>query len=195
MGVKTMTEAPIIKKDTQILTPRLWYLMREKLNPKYMIICDVLINTGMRTEEFWEFVDHPQWYSASRRCIDLPKGSIGKTRCTMKERTVLLSPEGAQAVQTLIGANSSIRYTDRSTMRRYLIAHAKEAGLSEKGITTKMFRKTLVSWLVATVPEKDHYIINSIGHSQDVQDRHYLSIGFARKDVDDMRKFLKGWGE
>lgn len=199
-----MPDKPIIKQDTRILTPAEWYHLREHLNATYQIICDVLLNTGMRVEEFWEFSVHTykesdgrfsnHWFSATRRCIDLPECAIGKARCTIKQRTILLSPEGVQAVLTMISANGSIKHIDRSNMRKYLIAAAKDADMDPNGIKPKMFRKTLVSWLMATVPEKDNYILYSIGHSQETQHRHYLSMGFARKDVDDMRKFLNGWG-
>jgi integrase len=202
-----MTDKPIIKQSTRILTPTEWYRLREHLTTKYQVVCDVLLNTGMRVEEFWEFNAHTyidtrndnkyanNWFSASRRCIDLPECAIGKARCTIKQRTILLSPNGVQAVETLISMNSSIKYTDRSNMRKMLINSTIAAGLDPKGITNKMFRKTLVSWLMATVPEKEAHILYSIGHSQETQHRHYLSMGFVRRDVEDMRKFLYGWGE
>ena len=201
-----MPDKPIIKQSTRILTPTEWYLLREHLNTNYQTICDVLLNTGMRVEEFWEFAAHtfvdPRngnqhtniWFSASRRCIDLPECAIGKAKCTIKQRTILLSPDGVRAVETMISMGSSIKYIDRSNMRKVLIKSTIAAGLDPKGITSKMFRKTLVSWLEATHPEKDVYILNSVGHSQETQHRHYLSMGFARKDVEDMRKFLHGWG-
>lgn len=200
-----MPDKPIIKQDTLILTPSYWYLMREHLGANYQIICDVLLNTGMRIEEFWEFINHTykeqdgrygnHWYSATRRCIDLPESAIGKARCTIKQRTILLSPEGVRAVETLIAANGSIKYIDRSNFRKVLINAAINAGMGGiVGIKPKMFRKTLVSWLMACVPEKEPYILVSIGHCQEIQHRHYLAMGFARKDVEDMRKFLNGWG-
>lgn len=202
-----MTDKPIIKQSTRILTPAEWYLLREHLPITYTVICDVLLNTGMRVEEFWEFAAHTfidprngnqhinNWFSASRRCIDLPECAIGKSRCTIKQRTILLSPDGVRAVETLISMGSSIKYTDRSNMRKMLIKSAVAAGLDPQGITNKMFRKTLVSWLMATIPEKDAYILYSVGHSQETQHRHYLSMGFVKRDVEDMRKFLHGWGE
>jgi hypothetical protein len=58
-----------------------------------------------------------------------------------------------------------------------------------------MFRKTLIAWLVATIPEKDAYILMSIGHGSEVMQKHYLAAGFERRDVEDMRTYLKGWGE
>lgn len=190
-----MTDKSIVKQNTQILTPALWYRLREHLPAKYMIICDVLLNTGMRVEEFWELVEHPNWFSATRRCIDLPECAIGKARCTIKQRTILLSLEGVNAMQALIREIDSIEYIDRSNMRKVLIKAARAAELDVTGIKPKMFRKTLVSWLMATMPEKDSYILYSIGHSQETQHRHYLSMGFTRRDVEDMRKFLHGWGE
>jgi integrase len=198
-------DKPIIKQDTHILTPSDRYLLREHLNALYQLICDVLLNTGMRIEEFWEFTQHTykesdgryanHWFSASRRCIDLPESAIGKARCTIKQRTILLSPEGVRAVEALISANGAIKYIDRSNMRKVLIDAAISAGIGGTvGIKPKMFRKTLVSWLMATVPEKEPYILVSIGHCQEIQHRHYLAMGFTRKDVEDMRKFLNGWG-
>jgi integrase len=149
----------------------------------------------MRVEEFWELVEHPHWFSASRRCIDLPKGAIGKARCKMQERTIMLSPEGANAIQTMIGCNGSMKYVDRSNMRKYLRTKAEEAGISKEGITSKMFRKCCASWLIATMPEKVIYITSSMGHSTETMQIHYLGMGFLRKDVEDMRKFFRGWGE
>jgi hypothetical protein len=190
-----MQNKNIMKQDCCVLTPRQWYLMREHLNAKYQIICDCLINTGMRVEEFWELVDHPHWYSASRRCIDLPKTAIKKSRCTIKERTILLTPEGCNAIETMIAANGSIKYTDRSNMRKSLIKAAIDSGMQSDGIMPKTFRKSLVSWFCAAIPEKDLYFCESIGHSREIRAKHYMGMGFERRDVEDMRKFLRGWGE
>jgi len=189
-----MTSKPIIKQETRILTPREWYLLRENLNAKYKLICDCLLATGMRVEEFWELTDHTHWFSPGRRCIDLPQSAVGKARCTIKQRTILLSLDGVESINAIIRAGG-IDYIDRSNMRRYLIEAAQRAGIDVLGIKPKMFRKTLVSWLVACLPEKDVYILASVGHSRETRERHYLSMGFERRDVEDMRRFLKGWGE
>ncbi len=184
----------IIKQGCRVLQLRNWYKMREKLNTTYQIIGDVLLCTGMRVEEFWELVDHPGWFNPNRRCIDLPKGSIGKTRCKLQERTILLTNEGVAAVQELINHTTSIKYIDRSNMRKVLIKAAISAGLDSKGIMPKMFRKMAVSFLMNAVIEKEPYILASIGHSAETRDRHYLAMGFATRDQEDIKKFFKGWG-
>lgn len=191
----------IIRQNTRILTPREFQLMREHLNPKYQIISDVLINTGMRIEEFWDFHDHPHWFDAARRCVDLPKGSktkgipgIKKLKSAYQERTINLTVDGCDAIKSLIAMNNSIRYTNRVNVGMALKRAAKIARIGEIGIVPKMFRKTLVSWLVTCYPERHMQISASIGHELETMRIHYANLAFERRDVDDMRKFLNGWG-
>jgi len=189
-------EKPIIKHGTRIMRPWEWFLIRDCLKPGTQIICDVSLNTEMRSTELSCFIKHPEWYTESRRAIELPKEAILKKKCTLDERTVLLSIEGVNAVNTLFNCSVKIRKDiDRSNLRRELIQAATEAKLPTLGICPKMFRKTMISWLMATIPDKEPYILMSAGHGQDVQQRHYLAAGFERRDIEDVRKFLKGWGE
>ena len=189
-------EKPIIKHDTRILRPWEWYLIRDHLKPGPQLICDVSLNTEMRSTELWCFLQNEKWFTESRRAIELPKEAILKHKCTLDERTVLLSIEGVDAVKALFKCSAKARNEiDRSNLRKDLIRAAKEANLSTAGICPKMFRKTMISWLMATIPEKEPYILMSAGHGKDVQERHYLAAGFERGSIEEMRKFLKGWGE
>lgn len=184
----------IIRHNTRILTPREFWLLRENLNAKYQIIADVLIATGMRIEEFWDLVDHPQWFDPARRCIDLPKGAIKKKKAVYQERTILLTPDGCDAMKTLFSMDGSIKYTNRVNVGAALKRAAISAGIGTQGIVPKMFRKTLVSWLIACFPEKAFAISASIGHELDTMRLHYANLGFQRRDIEDMRQFLQGWG-
>jgi len=189
-------DKPIIKHDTRILRPWEWFLIRDCLKPGTQIVCDVSLNTEMRSTELSCFLQHPEWYTEQRKAIELPKEAILKVKCTLDERTVLLSNAGVDAVNTLFSCSAKARKEiDRSNMRKELIAAATEAKLSTLGICPKMFRKTMISYLMATIPDKEPYILMSAGHGKDVQQRHYLAAGFERRDIEDMRKFLKGWGE
>jgi hypothetical protein len=189
-------EKPIIKHGTRILKPWEWIAIRDHLKSGTQIICDVSLHTEMRSTELWFFIQHPEWFTASRRAIDLPKEAILKKKCTLDERTILLSIEGVEAVKTMFGCSSRTRVEhDRSNLRKELKDAALAAKISDSGICPKMFRKTMISWLMATLPEKEPYILMSAGHGKDVQQRHYLAAGFERRDVEDMRKFLRGWGE
>lgn len=183
---------PIIRQHTRILIPKEYQKFRTELNAIYKVIADVLLQTGMRVEEFWEFLEHPGWYRAARRCIDLPKGSIKKVKALHTERTVLLTLEGCDAVETLLALKPD--HVTRTSMRdAFRRAAGKSIGV--EGISPKMFRKSLISWLVAVYPEKHLYIAASAGHSQEIMRVHYLGIAFERGDIEDMRLFLKGWGE
>jgi integrase len=77
--------------------------------------------------------------------------------------------------------------------KAFILAASKSIGT--EGITPKMFRKTLVSWLIKCMPEKAFEISASMGHDLNTMRGHYVGIAFERKDVEDMRVFLKSWGE
>ncbi len=184
---------PIIKNKTRILVHDEVTDLVAELNPVYVIICMVLLHTGMRVTEFWDFVNHPSWYKPSRHCISLPKGAIKKARCVYKERDILLTEEGCKCVETLLGM-SNINEVSRTAMRDALrLAATKSIGT--EGVSPKMFRKTAVSWLVKCFPDKHLYIASSVGHTLETMKRDYLGIAFKKEDVVPMREFFKGWGE
>jgi integrase len=157
---------------------------------RYPLVCDMLLLTGMRVVEACAM--KPDWYRASRRVIAIPPGACKKVKCTYTERTVMLSLPGCDAVDRYLTSGVSIpeKVTSRDTLRRY----AAKAGIGEDGVTTKMFRKTLASWLIACFPEQEMYISASMGHSREVLQRHYLGKGFPREELEKMRAYLKGWG-
>jgi integrase len=187
----------IIKQDTRILVPYEYYLLKEHLTPNYIAMCDVLLHTGMRMPEFIMFSEHPEWYDPRRRCIELPKTAIRKKKTAYKTRQINLTLDGCVAVehfQTMIKDNMKI--PSRQSMIGVLQRAAIESKLPEgsKGIAPKMFRKTLVSWLMKTYPERMFEIAANMGHTLEVMQTNYTNLSFVREDQDDIRKFLKGWG-
>ena len=180
----------IIKQNTRILRLSEYRAFREQLNPVYQILADVALNTGMRWVELWAFIKHPEWYRASRRCIELSAPT--KEKCLWRERTVHLTPTGCRADEMLIGLKLKKSVNRKNVLMAFRLAASKSIG--EAGITPKMFRKTLVSWLIKCMPEKALEISASMGHTQEVMRIHYLGIAFERKDVEEMREYLKGWG-
>jgi integrase len=188
-------EKAIVKNDTRVLTPFEYDKLREKLDHKYKTICDVLIHTGMRMPEFWELCRHPEWYDVKRRCIDLPSKVIKKAKTVYGARTIPLTIAGCDAVEELFRVKPD--FISRQSMLGVLENAAKTAELPEldKGIMPKMFRKSLISWLMKCYPEKMFEIAGAAGHTLNVMQRHYASLSFTKQDIEDMRKFLKGWGE
>jgi integrase len=194
----------ILKQGTRVLTPLEYEALRSAMDaPHYPIICDAMLLSGMRPIEFSRF--QPDWYKASRRTIKLPQGACLKVKCQYKERTINLSLAGCDAFDRLV--NTKVKFKGKEvpvlsrrpakvsfndTLKRY----AALANIGTDGIAPKMFRKTLVSWLVACYPEKVVFIASSMGHDYDTIIKNYLGLGFTREEVAAMKeKYLSGWGE
>jgi integrase len=190
-------EKAIVKDSTRVLTPKEYKKLCEQLPPHYIAICDVLLHTGMRMPEFIKFSQHPEWYDPRRRCIELPTKAIRKKKTVYKTRQVNLTLAGCDAVkhfQKMIADNMKIPC--RQSMLGVLCNAAIAAKLADgdKGICPKMFRKTMVSFLMTAFPEKMFKIASNMGHTLEVMQIHYTNLSFAPEDTDDIKKFLKGWG-
>jgi len=192
----------ILKQGARVLFPSDYIKLREQMPIYYQIICDASLLSGMRPIELSRF--QPSWYRGSRRVIVLPKGACLKDKCEYKERTITLSLAGCDAFDRLVSEKIKFKGKEipayemipkRVAFRDALIRYAKLAGIGTEGITPKMFRKTLVSWLIACYPEKSMYIQASMGHTSDTIVNNYLGLGFPRVEIDLMRNvYLNEWG-
>jgi integrase len=193
----------ILKQGARIFTPVDYEKLREKMPRYYQLICDALLLSGMRPVELSRF--KPSWYRASRRVIELPEGACLKDKCQYKNRTIKLSLAGCDAFDSLTTEKIKFKGKElfvyehipkRVAFRDAMIRYAKLAGIGSEGMMEKMYRKTLVSWLIACFPEKQAYIQASMGHNQDTIVENYLGIVFTRDQIDVMRtKYLNEWGE
>jgi len=187
----------IVKDSTRILTPKEYTALKEYLEPNYIAICDALLHTGMRMPELIKFSQHFEWYDARRRCIELPRIAIRKEKNVYKTRQVNLTLDGCKAVEhfnKMIKDNMKI--PSRQAMLGVLCRASVEARLPDgnKGICPKMFRKTLVSWLMKAFGGRMFEIAGSMGHTLEVMQINYTNLAFAPDDMKDIEKFLKGWG-
>ena len=192
----------ILKQGARVLTPSDYIKLREQMPRYYQIICDASLLSGMRPIELSRF--QPAWYRASSRVIRLPKGACLKEKCEYKDRTITLSLSGCDAFDVLVSEKVKFkgkevpvytRISKRVAFRDALIRYAKLAGIGTEGINPKMFRKTLVSWLIACYPEKQMYIQASMGHSGDTIVKNYLGLGFPKSEIELMKaKYLNEWG-
>ena len=191
-----------IKQGARILSPSDYEALRSQMPRYYQLICDAFLLSGMRPVEMSRF--KPDWYRASRRVIQLPPEACLKERCKFKERTIKLSLAGCDAFDKLV--SEKVKYKgkeilalemmpQRVAFRDALIRYANLAKIGSDGMNPKMFRKTLVSWLVACYPEKQLYIQSSMGHDADTIVHNYLGMVFTREQMDMMRsKYLNEWG-
>jgi len=188
----------IIKENTRILTPKEYAKLKTKLDARYNCICDVLLHTGMRMPEFVKFSQHPEWYDAHRRCIELPTKAILKKKTVYKTRQINLNVAGCDAVKHFhVMIKGNMQIPSRQSMVGVLSRSAVEAGIpdGDKGICPKMFRKMLVSYLMKCYPERMFEIAANMGHTLEVMRINYTNLSFAKEDTEDIRVFLKGWGE
>ena len=192
----------ILKQDTRILFPSDYESMREHMPRYYQLICDVNLLTGFRPVELSRF--NPAWYRASRRVIQLPDDACKKERCKYKERAIRLSLPGCDAMDKFVSEKVKHKKKEvfayemipqRTAFGDALKRYANLAGIGDEGIVPKMFRKTLVSWLIACYPEKQIYIQSSMGHDGETIVNNYLGLGFTKEQMDTMRnKYLNDWG-
>lgn len=189
-----MSERIILKKGCRILTPSLGKKLIEELDPGYQIICNALWNTGLRMVEFWALCDNPHWYHPSSRLIDLPEeGSAKKVKAKVKERTIKLTEAGCKSLDVLFAVKP--HFKERDTMRGALKRAAIRAGIGDKGIMPKMFRKWLASYLVEC--RKDLgidtlEICANMGHDEKTLKENYYGI-FTPADHPEILEFIKGW--
>lgn len=184
----------ILIQNTRVLMPSEYVRLRKAIaagddnNQKYPVLLDFLLHTGMRLVEAQDM--KPDMYRASRRVI--AGVSCAKVKCKASQRTVMLSLPGCDAVEAWLKSGYAI--PNRAAMHVTLKRYAELSGIGSDGVTAKMFRKTLASWLMACYPEMEMYISASMGHSRATLQKHYLGHGFPRAEVDLAREMLQGWG-
>ena len=191
-----------LKQGARILSPLDYETLRSQMPRYYQLICDAFLLSGMRPVEMSRF--NLTWYRASRRVIQLPPDACLKERCKFKERTIKLSLAGCDAFDKLVSEKVKFKGKEvfayqmmpqRVAFRDALKRYAELAGIGAEGINPKMFRKTMVSWLVACYPEKTLAIQSSMGHDADTIVHNYLGMVFTREQMDTMRiKYLNEWG-
>ena len=192
----------ILKQGARILFPGHYEKLHDQMPQYYQILCDAMLLSGMRPIEFERF--EPSWYRGSRRVIQLPDDACLKERRKFKARAIRLSLPGCDAFDRLTTTTVKFKGRDipvlemrpkRVAFRDALIRYAKLAGIGTEGISPKMFRKTLVSWLVEIWPEKQLQIQSSMGHDGETIVNNYLGLGFTKEMRDKiMEKYLNDWG-
>ena len=182
------------KRHVAVLTPSQWLAIKDKLNDAYKIRFEYLLQTGMRISEAGYILEHQERFREENGAIFLPRvEGMGKDKCKNIARQVMLSPEGIKVVKEIIEKN--IKLLAYQNMEQVFKRAARDADIDTKYITTKCLRKSIVSWLMACYPERQEQIAFSIGHDYNTMRGHYLTYGWRKEDIADMRNYVKGWGE
>jgi integrase len=188
------------KRCVAVLTPKEKNQILDRLNDEYRIRANFLLETHVRIAEAYYLNKHPECYRKANGAIFLPNvEEIGKVRCTIKNRAIILSRSGIAAVDKFFEKDEktkkSVGLVTYQSMEEVFKRAARDADFDTKYITTKMFRKTMISWLMACFPERQSQVQHSAGHNYATMQGHYVTYGWRKDDIKDMRDETAGWGE
>lgn len=186
--------------DVRILTPWEDERLFQQLNTDYKIITRVLLYSYMRLPELRFVLKHQDCFHEVEQCIVLPEEAETKAKHVHTSRRIPLTKEGCNEMRELFDHYNTkgLSIPPRQSFQPALKLAARKANLpdGDKGIMPKMYRKTFLSWLCEVYGnEKLLKIAKSAGHTTEVLEKNYVGIFTVKRDIDDMKNILKGWGE
>jgi hypothetical protein len=182
------------KRVVAVLSPKEWLLVKNELNVDYQLRFEYLLQTAMRISEADYVISHPDCFREENGVVFLPfvKG-LGKVKSKIKKRQIMLSSIGKSVVKEIL--NKKMKLLPYQNMEQVFKRAARDADFDIKYITTKCLRKTMISWLMAVYPERQSQIAFSAGHDYNTMREHYLTYGWRKEDIADIRNYVQGWGE
>lgn len=186
--------------EVRILTPWEEERLYQHLNTDYKIITRAMLYSYMRAPELQFVLKHQDCFHEIEQCIVLPKEAETKAKHTHTSRRIPITKEGCTAIKELFDHYNTkgLRIPKRQAIQPALKLAARKAKLpdGDKGIMPKMYRKIFLSWLCEVYGnEKLLKIAKSAGHTTDVLEENYVGIFTVKRDIEDMKTILNGWGE
>ena len=195
IGKTVIEEKPskpnVIQMKTRILRPIEYEILRSNANPKYRVLFDTALMTGMRVVELRIFLQNPIWFDGT--FIHLPRVAIKKKKATINQRWVHLSSRGRAVVENVHQILDGTKIPSESAISRYMKRCALQGGIDGNGMNMKMFRKTWESWLIASYPDRKEEVFLSQGHTSLTALQHYVNLPFTEEDKLKMREWTEGW--
>ena len=184
---------PILKNGIRVLYPTEYQKLISVI-PKHhhKLIIQTLLHTGCRFTELEAIKENPSLFKDGRY-IHLTKNEIKKVKTKIKDRHILLGVFGKDIVKDFV--KTPFRIPPRQALNKSLKRWCIKASINPEGICLKSFRKTLISWLVATQEDKYIRVLASIGHDSITSLRHYITIPFDSSDKGLIKSIIYGWGE
>jgi len=143
----------------------------------------VCLLTGMRFKELRQLQVHPGWFDDEFVVVPPAKFRTIKRWVRLNNRAIDLIPHFFK----------SRRLPTPQAWGQNLRRWAEKAGVDPSYISAKTTRKTMESWLLAYFPHLTQHILLSQGHSNFTSLKHYSQIGFKKKDMEEMSKWVEGW--
>lgn len=199
----------IYVKGVRILSP-FDYDDLYRVIPKrhHQTILDVCLWTGMRYVEVQRLYEHPDWIMNNRNCIHLPEEAQLKVKRRQMQRYIYPIPP--QLVSILPYFYDNPAPPEQGNWNENLKRWALKAGIVEreqfhennntrlkvitglKGISSKMTRKTIESWMTAIrVPQNE--ICLRQGHDRTTSLKHYQGLPFTPYEKSEILARLSSW--
>jgi len=196
-------------KGVRILSPFDYDKLYEVV-PKihHKTILDVCLWTGMRYVEVQRLYEHPEWIMKNRNCIFLPEEAQLKAKRRQLQRYIYPIPPQLTSILPYFFGNPAPPAQDNwnENLKRW----ALKAGIVEreqfhencntnlrvisgfKGISSKMTRKTIESWMFAIrIPENE--ICLRQGHDRATSLKHYQGLPFTPYEKGEIFTRLNSW--
>lgn len=182
------------KKDhkIRILAPNDFDGIDRQIDKPYLkTIFHVSFYSGMRYAEVQRLHERPELWLKERKTLFLPKEVDRKVKRQAPERYITPIPPQLEAELPYFFMNKKppcLKVWDENLKR-----WAKKAGLGEIGISAKMTRASIESWLVMANIFNVAEVCLRQGHTETTQLRHYLALPFTDAEKAEIRKRCSGW--
>jgi integrase len=170
--------------NTPIDQPNLKHVDRRHLATLF----EVCWWTGMRYKEVMRLHQHPEYFQ--ERGILLGRDMQLKAKRVAPERRIPVPPQ-LSTVMPYFFKNK--KPPTPQVWGRDLRKYAVLAGLGTKGISPKITRAGIESWMFAAGIEQDWICLRQ-GHDSTTSLRHYKALGFTDRETLEIKGRLAGWG-
>jgi site-specific recombinase XerD len=151
---------------------------------------EVCFWSGMRYIEVQRLWEHPEWWLRERNAIHLPREATKKPMRQFKERYIPIPNQLAAALPYFF---ENPRPPVPQVWWEDLNLWAEKAGLGTEGISPKITRATIESWMYAAGLEAG-WICNRQGHTELTSLNHYRGIAWTDEEKEKIKRRLAGWG-
>ena len=139
--------------------------------------------------EVQRLYENPVWVMRERGVIYLGRDASKKVKMKLKQRHIPIPPQLTGELPYFFkNKKPPIRKVWWTNLKRW----AREAEIGDVGITPKMTRASIESWmLISGIP--DFAVCNRQGHDRVTQLNHYMGLPFTRAEVIEIKSRLAGW--
>ena len=194
-----MTETEVIFLTTKkgakirILTPSEYDRLIKVIEKDHLrTLLSVCLFTGMRYVEIRRLHQHPDYWLRDRQVIYLDRSAQKKVKRTTPERWVPVVPQlQGELPYFFKNKKPPVLKVWGENLKRWATA----AGITTEGITPKMTRASIETWMyVADIPTNE--ICLRQGHDKLTSLNHYQAISqaFTTAEIHEIKTRLAGWG-